>query len=280
MTEFFVAGTLLTLVVAGFIVPPLWHGRRTPRLVADGRAANLAVLRDQLAELERELASGTLASADFAQAKNELQRRLLEENAPAGTFAVATNQHAASRKTTIAVLLLLPLLGLAGYAFLGNPRALDPQQTAAPTAMTAEQISQLVAQLAEHVQAKPDDLPGWLLLARSYKTMGRYAEAVAAYDKAETLVNDDPELLASHAEAIAMADGKGLLGKPRQLIARALTLAPGNSRVLFLAGAAAMEAGENQQGIAYWEALLPQVEPGSEIDRMLRSGIAQMKQGQ
>ena len=56
-------------------------------------------------------------------------------------------------------------------------------------------------------------------------------------------------------------------------------LDPQHPHSLFLAGAAAMEAGDNRKGIAYWEALLPQVEPGSEIDQMLRSGIDKMKQG-
>ena len=41
-----------------------------------------------------------------------------------------------------------------------------------------------------------------------------------------------------------------------------------------------MEAGNNKKGIAYWEALLPQVEPGSEIDQMLRGSIDKMKQRQ
>ena len=42
---------------------------------------------------------------------------------------------------------------------------------------------------------------------------------------------------------------------------------------------AAVAAGDTEKAIAYWEALLPQVEPGSEIDRMLRGGIDKMKQG-
>ena len=145
--------------------------------------------------------------------------------------------------------------------------------------MTAEQISGMVARLAERMQANPDDMQGWLMLARSYKTMGRYEEAAAAYAKAEKVIDDDPELLASYAETIAMASGNGLKGKPSQLIARALKIDPQHPHSLFLAGAAAMGAGDNRKGIAYWEALLPQVEPGSELDQMLRSGIDKMKQG-
>jgi len=77
---------------------------------------------------------------------------------------------------------------------------------------------------------------------------------------------------------VAMATGNGLTGKPSQLVERALKIDPQHPHSLFLAGAAAMEAGNNKKGIAYWEALLPQVEPGSEIDQMLRSGIDKMKQ--
>ncbi|HSG21332.1 MAG TPA: tetratricopeptide repeat protein, partial [Azonexus sp.] len=165
------------------------------------------------------------------------------------------------------------------YSLLGNTKALDPTQTAAPQQMTEDQISGMVAKLAERMKANPDDMKGWLMLARSYKTMGRYEEAAAAYGKAEKMVNEDPDLLASYAETLAMANGKGLQGKPRELIERALKLDPKHPHSLFLAGAAALEAGDNKQGIAYWETLLPEVEPGSEIDQMLRSGIEKMKQG-
>lgn len=282
MTQFFIFATLLLLVVAAFILPPLWLGLRVPKARADRKEANLAIFRDQLAELERERGEGTLAAADFDQARRELQRRLLEEIEPAAgdsAAAVATNaSHGPSRKTAIAILLFLPIVGLLGYGLLGNPRALDPAQTVAPPPMTAEQINAMVAKLAERLQANPDDMRGWLMLARSYKTMGRYEEAAAAYGKAESLINDDPELLASYAETIAMASGKGLQGKPSQLIERALKIDPQHPHALFLAGAAAMDAGDNKKGIAYWEALLPQVEPGSEIDQMLRSGIDKMKQ--
>ncbi len=279
MTQFAIYATLLIVVVAAFILPPLWLGLRAPKSRADRKEANLAIFRDQLQELESEKSEGMLAEVDFEQARRELQRRLLEEVEPdAATTQATPASHAPTRKTAIAILLLLPVLALLGYGMLGKPQALDPTQSAARPKMTPEQINAMVAKLAERMQANPDDMQGWLMLARSYKTMGRYEEAADAYGKAEKLVNEDPDLLASYAETLAMASGKDLQGKPSQLIARALKLDPKHPHSLFLAGAAAMEAGNAKQAITYWEALLPLVEPGSEIDQMLRSGIDKMKQ--
>lgn len=279
MTQFAIFATLLIVVVAAFLLPPLWMGLRAPKEKADRKAANLAIFRDQLTELERENAEGTLADEDFEQSRNELQRRLLDEVEPVASDAAVTGAHGPSRKLAIAILVLLPVAGLLGYGLLGNPKALDPTQTAAPQAMSADKINEMVASLAEKMKANPDDLKGWLMLARSYKTMGRYSEAVDAYGKAEKLIDEDPNLLASYAETIAMANGKGLQGKPAELVNKALKLDPKHGHSLFLAGAAAMEAGDAKAGIAYWEALLPQVEPGSEIDQMLRQGIDKMKKG-
>jgi cytochrome c-type biogenesis protein CcmH len=276
MTQFAVFAVLIVLTALAFVLPGLWFGQRRRAVDADRKAANLAIYRDQLAELEREQAEGSLAAEDFAQAKTELQRRMLEEVDPQGETAVSTT--ARSRPTAVFLLLALPLLAVAGYALLGNPAALDPAKTTAQPQMTAADIDAMVEKLAARMQDNPDDMNGWLMLARSYKMLGRYEEAVAAYAKAEKTIAEDPELLASYAETLAMASGEGLTGKALELVEQALKLDPNHAHALFLAGMAAMERGERPAAIAYWEKLLPQVEPGSEFDQMLRQGIEQMKQ--
>lgn len=278
MTQFAIYATLIVVAVAAMILPSLWFARRRQPTGTDRKAANLAIFRDQLADLERERSEGSLDESEFEQARNELQRRLLEE-VETGSETEPTPAATASRPTAVALLVLLPLAALAAYAVLGNPRAIDPANTAPQKQMTAADIEGMVAKLAARMQQNPDDMNGWLMLARSYKMLGRYAESVEAYSKAEPVIEKDPELLASYAETLAMASGKGLSGKARELIDKALKLDPQHGHTLFLAGAAAMEAGDAKNGIAYWEALLPQVEAGSELDQMLRNGIEQMKQG-
>lgn len=277
MTLFFVFALLLSAVVAAMLLPPLWRKCAPASGTADRKTANLSIFRDQLAELEREKAEGALAEADFTQARSELQRRLLEEVEPESA-ATGRNNSTPSRKLALALVIALPLLALLAYGVLGNPRALDPTQRVAAPRMTPAEIEGMVGRLAEKLKANPDDLKGWLMLARSYKTMGRFGEAAEAYGKGEKAIGDDPDVLASYAETLAMAGGKGLQGKPLQLVDRALKIDPRHGHSLFLAGAAAMEAGDARKGIAYWEALLPQVEPGSEIDQLLRQGIEKMKQ--
>lgn len=282
MMPFAIASTLIVAAVCAFLFLPLWSGGRR-RATADQRqAANIAVLRDQLADLERDRREGTLAEADFVTARDELQRRLLEEVKPAGDDDSAAVRSEPTRKTAIALVLILPLAALLLYALLGKPEALDPSRTqpaAAQPQMTQEQIDEMVARLAQRMESNPDDMQGWLMLARSYKSLGRYDDAVKAFAKAEKVINEEPDLLASYAETIAMASGEGLAGKPRQLVERALKIDGTHAHSLFLAGAAAMQANEVKQAIAYWEALLLQVEPGTELDQMLRAGIEKMKQG-
>lgn len=277
MTQFALYAILIIVATAALVLPSLWFGKRRRAVDADRKAANLAIFRDQLAELERERSEGSLAAEDYEQARSELQRRLLDEVDVADGDTAASPP--TSRPTAIVLLLLLPIAAMGGYALLGNPAALDPVNTAPQKQMTAADIEGMVAKLAAKMQDNPDDMNGWVMLGRSYKMLGRYAEAVDAYAKAEAFIAQDPELLASYAETLAMASGKGLSGKARTLIDQALKLDPKHAHSLFLAGAAAMEAGDNKQGIAYWEALLPQVDPGSEIDQMLRSGIDKMKAG-
>ncbi len=280
MTTFALFAALLMAAVLALLLPPLWFRRQSKQAVPDQRQANLAIFRDQLGELERERSEGTLAAADFDQAQRELQRRLLDEVSPEAA-ALAVDE-ASSRKTAIAILFLLPICALTLYLVIGTPRALDPTQTAPQPAqaaqeMTPEKINAMVESLAARLKDNPDDTQGWLMLARSYKMQGRYAEAGDAFAKIEKVVDQDPDLLAMYAETLAMAAGKGLAGKPRALVEKALKLNPQHGHSLFLAGAAAIESGDKRQAIRYWEALLPQVEPGSELDQMLRDGLDKLK---
>lgn len=272
MTAFLIAAALLVIAVIALLLPPLL---RTPRFSGstDQSEANLAIFRDQLAELERERREGSLAEADFAQAKSELQRRLLEE-VPAQAAPATTD--GGSRQTALALLVLIPLAAAAGYALLGEPRALDPLQRQARIA--PEQIEAMLNSLVDKLQKNPDDHQGWVMLARSYKVLERFPEAAKAYERAAPLVDQDPALLADYADVLAQTQGGSLQGRPSELIERALRINPREPQALLLAGAAATDREQFAAAADYWSRLLELVEPGSEEASALTAAIGKARE--
>lgn len=279
MNVFVLLSALLVAAVTLRLLLPLL---RPPKAAANAanerREANLAIFRDQLGELERERAEASLSEEDFAQAKRELERRLLEEVQTEEAGNAIKTAAPPSRKTAIALLIALPLAAAAGYAILGNPRGLDPMQTQAQQRVSPEQIEGMVGKLAEKLKQNPDDANGWVMLARSYKVLGRYAEAADAYSHASTLVDKDAVLLADYAEMLAQANNGTLQGKPTELIARALKLDPNEPQSLLLAGAAASDRRDFAAAAEYWDRLLPQLEPGSEEAASLEGAIGKARE--
>ena len=275
MNSFPLAVLGLLALCALFLLPPLLRRRPARDAVAPEHERNLAILRDQLAELENEAKEGSLAPPDLEEARTEMKRRILEESAAA---QAKTADAAPSPRAAIVVVLVLALAAGVGYPYLGNPAALDParREPAAQAPVRPQQIEAMVAKLAEHLKTHPEDEKGWAMLARSYKVMNRPADAAAAYAKAEKLVFTDAALLADYAEALAMS-GQGMKGKPVELVQKALALDPENGHALFLAGAAALEAGQARTAADYWEKVLPQLDPESELYKLLRANIDKIR---
>ena len=179
-TTFIIAAAVLVIAVLGILLPPLWrapkdlkeHANKNTRS-DDQRQANLAIFRQQLAELERDLSNGALAAADFEQARSELQRRLLDEvnvsaddeARPAG----APRHGPGARKTALALLVALPLAAGSAYVVLGQPQALVPAQSRTPAQerVSTPEIDALLVNLVEKLKKNPDDGKGWVMLARS-----------------------------------------------------------------------------------------------------------------
>lgn len=268
MTVFLIVAAILVALTLLFLIVPLLRPR-APGAEATRSAINAGIYRDQLAELERDFAGGGLNSADYEESRRELQRRLLED---AGGADAADARTQPARKSALAIGLALPIAAALAYFALGNIPALSPQ-SAQPPKVTAQQIEDMVAKLAARMEQNPDDLKGWVMLARSYKAMGRYEESARAFGKAEKTVNEDPNLLSDYAEALALSTGGSLRGRPSELLARALRLDPDFPDALVLAGTAAYEREDYAAAAAHWERLLKQLPPDSEDAQSLSESI-------
>jgi cytochrome c-type biogenesis protein CcmH len=140
-----------------------------------------------------------------------------------------------------------------------------------------QRIEGNVAALAKRLEANPNDVQGWMMLANSYSTMGKYAEAVTAYEKAAALKGDDAGLLADYAFALAMKNDRKLAGQPQELLQRALKLDPQNPKALELAGTAAFEDGDYKKAIGYWQKVLDLSGSEPELRDALTKRIAEAR---
>jgi cytochrome c-type biogenesis protein CcmH len=259
------------LVALVIILRPLL---RTPRgqVVARDKS-NLQIHRDQLAELERDLASGALNAAGFEQAKAELERRVLEEDTPP---ADALSSRKSGKAAPIAIAVLLPVAAALLYLYLGNLQGIVASGPD-PSSVTASQFEAMTAKLAARMKNSPQDAEGWKMLGRAYRAMERYGEANAAYRKSLELKPDDVDLLGDFAESLALGAGRSMAGEPTRLLDRALKLDPNNTKILALSGSAAFERKDYKAAVRYWETILklPGVDP--ELAQALQKGIAESK---
>jgi cytochrome c-type biogenesis protein CcmH len=273
MTGFLIAAAILVAFTLLFLIVPLV--RKQPADAKATRAAiNAGIYRDQLAELERDFAAGGLNQADYEESRRELQHRLLEDAGADGETAAHAQP---ARRSAVLIGLALPIAAGLIYFALGNVPALAPQSAQQPK-ITAQQIEEMVSKLAARMEQNPDGDPeGWVMLARSYKAMGRYEEAARAFGKAEQIVGEDPNLLSDYAEALALSTGGSLRGRPSELLARALKLDPDFPDALILAGTAAYEREDYAAAVVYWERLLKQLPPDSEDAQSLAEGVRKAK---
>ena len=271
MTYFYLSVAALVVVALALLLRPWWRGSRRLASADSLPAVNAAIHRDRLGELERDRSNGTLSAADLAEAREELQRQLLDDTA--ATEVVVADSF--SRRSGIAIAILLPLTAVALYVLLGSPLAVLPGD--AQTQRATADMEQLVTKLAKKLEQNPDNPEGWAMLARSYKSLGRWDDAERAFAKVGPDLDRNAELLVEYAEMLAQKNN-GFDDRSRQLIQKALRLEPNNMLALFLGGGDAFDSGRYGEAAALWERLLPQLEPGGEDARMVESRIAQARE--
>jgi cytochrome c-type biogenesis protein CcmH len=286
---FWVICAFMILIALAFVLPTALQqsGESSAEIDEERKRANIAVYRDQLSELEADLRNGIVSREQYAQDREEIGRRLLEDTAnetskkPAAVLVSARN-------TAYLLGLGLPLIAIVFYLKVGDPHRIgDPgvatsmpssaATSSAPSERSQEQIAANVEKLAERLKSNPNDVQGWTMLARSYNSMEKYAEAANAYAKATELRPEDADLWAEYAFSMAMANGRTLSGKPMEIVERALKVDPNNAKALQLAGSAAFEAKDYNKAVEYWQRVLKQVPPNSEVALTITERINEAK---
>ena len=284
MILFWLICTILVVIALAFILPPLLQRSGTTQAASDKerREANIEIYRDQLTELETDLHNGIVSKDQYQQDRDEIERRLLED-VKHRESETKTTVDFRKRNVVYALAVGLPLVAVLFYLKVGELKALSPSEVQRPAVepssqmRSQQQIEANVSALVERLKSNPNDAQGWVMLARSYASKERYAEALGAFAKATELQPNNADLWAQYAVAAAMANNRKLEGQPLQLVNTALKIDPNNTTALGLAGTAAFQRKEYKQAIDYWSRVLKNVEPGSEIASQVQQRIDEAK---
>ena len=266
---------LTSLALAILLVPLLLRRR------ADGsrEAYNLRVYRDQLAEVERDLGRGLLSPEQAEAARAEIGRRILGLSpAPASSASASPVPFAAA---TIAVV-LLPFAAWLLYAQLGSPAL--PDQPFAERAAAAKAVAsgvqhldlgKAVAKIEAHLKEHPEDLTGWLLLARTEISVGRYAEAADAYRHAADLSGHRADILGDWGEAQVLAAGGTVTPTAREAFQAALADKESAPRSRYYLALAQSQQGDTKAALQGWVDLAGDSPADAEWLPLLRQRIAE-----
>jgi len=171
----------------------------------------------------------------------------------------------------IAVALLIAPLALVMYTYVSDWDA--------EFAERVSQESALIDQLARHLEANPNDLQGWQLLAASYMQLGRYPEGRAAYERVWSLTRQpDDELKLAYAESQILTDRSTVSGEAGRLVEEVLAADPGNPKALWYGGLVALELGRDDAVRTRWTRLLA-LNPPEDVARVVQMQLAQLGGG-
>ncbi len=279
MIGFWISAAAMVLMVGLVLLQALRQGRAEPGPVAG--AADLAVYRDQLAEVDRDQTRGTLAPAEADRLRVEVQRRMLDAD---------RNQRGEGQalpRRSIAVAAAVVALGLAGagliYSTLGAPGYPDlplqtrlafadeayqarPSQDEAeaaqppfvPPADTDPQLADMIQKLRTAVAERPKDLLGHTLLAQNEAALGNFvaarkAQMVVVALKGDTATGDDQAQLAT---LLISAAGGVVTPEAEKALIASLKLDPRNGWARFYSGLMFAQIGRPDRTFSLWEPLL------------------------
>jgi cytochrome c-type biogenesis protein CcmH len=256
---FWAVAAALAAVVAFIVARPL----RAPAAdiatdTVNDAASDLAVYRDQLAELDSEAARGLVPAEDAAAARLEISRRLLAR-ADKETAQSPQGRPASAMPLLAPVLAAVgvPLIGLGFYLLSGVPSMPDkPRAGRVNVAVEKADIGELIARVEQRIIDMPEDGRGWEVIAPVYMKQNRFVDAVRAYSNAIRLLGETVPRLAGLAEAHIKAANGVINDAAKDAYNRILALEPGRIEPRFWLAMALEQDGQMKQAAAAYRALL------------------------
>jgi cytochrome c-type biogenesis protein CcmH len=269
MIQWLVFALMTGFAVFAVLGPLAWRKAAATRAQSD-----IAVYKDQLAEIDRDLERGLIASAEAEAARVEVSRRLLEADAALSREAESSGATMRTRFAALIGLIAVPAIALGVYLQLGSPDLPDAPlagRMGAPAEKAS--IDELVARVEAHLERSPEDGEGWDVIAPVYLRAGRNEDARKAFGNAIRLLGSSPTREAFLGEAILASANGVVTSEARAAFERALKLEPTQPKALYYLGLALEQDGDAKGAAAAWEKLAGAVPADSPMGAFLRREI-------
>jgi cytochrome c-type biogenesis protein CcmH len=245
---------VLTALVIIVLVAPLYA--RKSASSADRADFDLVVYKDQLAELDRDMAAGIIGQVEADAARNEVSRRILSarDEKSAAEASTGASTPAWLWFSTIAA---IPAITLVIYMNVGRPELpAQPLDARLQTAAANQDMVAMVRQVEKHLETDPSDAKGWSVLGPIYSRMGRHAEAANAYRQVLRLTGPNAEVLADLGETMVVAR-EGLVDADAVKIFEAATdVDAANMKARFFLALAKSQEGNAAEARTRWQSML------------------------
>jgi cytochrome c-type biogenesis protein CcmH len=258
---FWVIAVGLTLGASLVVLLPLTG---PVRKAAAGGAHDFEVYRDQLTELDRDVARGVIQPAEAEQARAEIGRRIIRLGEVDKVEAAPQSLLRRGRFISALAVLAVPLVSWGLYSELGSPDLPSQPLAARLTKNPADStIDELVARAEKHLAADPEDGRGWDALAPVYRRMQRFSDAVAAYRNAIRLEGSTAARQAGLGEALTDAAGGVVSADAQAAFEAARKLEPANAKANFYLAIAMAQEGRRDDAKSAWQAMFTSLPPDS-----------------
>ena len=273
MTLWFVFALMTVAAIFAVLLPLGRNGR------AQDQGSEVAVYKDQLAEIERDLAAGLIPAPDAEAARVEISRRLLA--AAASEPAIAPQSNLKWRRAAAVLALAgLPLVAIGVYMPLGSPKLQDfplAQRERAPG--KAQSLENLVEQVQQHLEKNPTDGRGWNVLAPVLQRLGRFDDAVRAYRNSLTYNGESAERRADLGEALSAAAGGVVTAEAKSEFERAHALDADDPKANYFLGLTAEQDGRKDDAASIWRALLAKAPADAPWRALVQTSLARVGGG-
>ena len=282
MPEFLTVALLLAALATLFVLSPLMLNRSVQS--GERGAINVALFKDRLQELENDRNESVIGEDEFQSLKTELERRLLDD-APEGGKPAAAATGKPSSLVIVLLALSIPVVAWCVYQQTGAKADWDITQTleqarqkAVAGESTDQEVEQLIAQLNQRLEQRPQNTDYLMLLGSTQMKLANYVAAADVYRRLSEIYPNDPAVLAQYAQALYLSSARALTDKVRTVADKALSINPQQATVLGMMGIAYFEQGDFQQAVNYWQRLLPLLGPVSPNRQMIMAGIEQARE--